>query len=369
MGELIAFPWRKHRMSPEAGWKAAEKALAAPIAERPSRSREFHLEDPELLLCLCEVLRSRLESSPTTVREDAEFFFRFVSEPRRNIGLLDEREYFLGELALTAGTACRFLFRREEAARWFDRAESFFSMSSNGLAHVARLAYQRMALAVEERRFEEVLEVVPTWHESFERMELAEDALKCRFLQGAALHELGRLAEAIAVLRDICREAEAQRNTRLTAIAASNLAQYCRTSGDLNEAVAYARKALPLLQQLDNRANLLKLRWCVGDILREQGKLGEAIGTYREALDSAREVGMRGDEAAIHLVLADVLMDAGQDRQAEWEIRAALPIIEEEKMVPEGYAALSLLRDALRLRQVDRKALRQLHGYFRDGSS
>lgn len=360
---------QQHRISPDQGWKAAEEVLSIPPSERAGSLRGTRLDDPELLLSICEALRSRIETSPASVRDEARFFYRFLERPPRGIGLFDEREYFLGELALTAGTACRILFHRAEAKRWFERAESYFPMSSNGLAHVARLAYQRMALAVEERRFEEVLELVPTWQESFERMELAEDALKCLFLRGAALHELGRLSEAIAVLSDICREAEAHRNTRLTAIAASNLAQYCRALGDLNEAIAYARKALPLLQQLDNRTNLVKLRWCVGDILREQGKIAEAIDSYRQAAESAREVGTRNDEVSIRLALAEALIDAGHERAAESEIRVALPIIEEEKMVPEGYAALSLLRDALRLRQVDRKALHQLHGYFRDSQS
>jgi len=111
---------------------------------------------------------------------------------------------------------------------------------------------------------------------------------------------------------------------------------------------------------------LAKLRWCVGDILREQGKPGEAIEAYRAALHESEEVGIRGDVAALHLVLADLLLDTGQEAQAEWEIRAALPIIDEEKMVPEGIAALSLLRESVRRSQIDRKALRDLHGYFED---
>lgn len=369
MGELIAFPWRTHRMSPEQGWKAAQEVLAIPATERAGRLGELRLDDPELLLCVCEVLRSRLESSPARVREEAEFFYEFLSQPRRSIGLFDEREYFLGELTLTAGTACRILFHRERARHWFEHAESYFSMSSNGLAHVARLAYQRMALAVEERHFEEVLELLPTWIESFDRLGLPEDALKCRFLEALVLRETGHSARAVEVLRNVCDRAEEQGNLRLAAEAANNLAEFCRALGDLNQAMVYARKAFPILKELNNTVGLVKLRWSVGDILREQGKTSEAIDAYREALESAREVGMRGDEAAIHLVLADVLLDAGQDRQAEWEVRAALPIIEEEKMVPEGYAALSLLRDALRVRQVDRKALRQLHGYFREPQS
>jgi tetratricopeptide (TPR) repeat protein len=315
------------------------------------------------------VLRSRYHSSPAAVRDDSEFFYRLLDSAAAPIGLYDEKEYFLGELALIAGTANRFLFRRDEARRWFDRAESIFVLTANGTVHVARLAYQRLALRLEERQFEEVLEMVPRWVEAFSRFELPEDSLKCRFLEGLALQETGRTAEAIAVFQKTCSEAEALGNVKLIAQATNNLAGLYRVSGDLRGALACARKALPLLQQLQDRVGLAKLQWSVGDILREQGKPGDAVDAYRAGLREAEEIGIRGDVAAIHLVLADVLLDAGFDRQAEWEVRAALPIIDEEKMVPEGYAALSLLRESLRRRQIDRQALRNLHGYFQEATS
>jgi tetratricopeptide (TPR) repeat protein len=363
-GKIIPFPWRERRLSPEEGWAMAERVLATPMAERLGRRRELPLEDSELLLSVCEVLRSRLETAPTAARDEASFFYRFLDEPKRMIGFFDEREYYMGELALIAGASNRLLFYREEARRWLDRAEASFTRSANGLAHVARVAYQRLALSLEERRLSEVLELAPLWIESFESMGLTEDALKCRFLVGLALRESGEVDRAVTVFRDICRQAEDQRNVRLVAQASNNLAQFYRVLGNLDEAMVYARKALPLLKQLDNRVGLVKLRWGVGSILREQGKPGEAVVAYREALEEARAVGMRGDVAALHLVLADVMLDAGQDRQAEWEVRAALPIIDEEQMVPEGFAALGLLRNALRYQQVDRQALRDLHGYF-----
>src|SRR5262249_36154111 len=152
-------------------------------------------------------------------------------------------------------------------------------------------------------RLDEVFELAPLWTERFESMGLAEEALKCRFLEGVALRERGLFAESVEVFREICQQAEGQRNVRLIATAANNLAQYCRLLGNLDEAMLYARKALPLFQQLGNQVGLTKLRWSVGNILREQGKLGEAIGAYREALESAQEVGMRGDVAALHLIL------------------------------------------------------------------
>ncbi len=365
-GEVVPFRRRQRRLSPEEGRPAAERVLATPIAERAEKAKQLQLEDPELLLCVCELIRIRLETSPTTVREDAEFLYRFLERPKRKIGDYDEREYFLGELALTAGTACRFLFRREEARRWFDRAEACFVVVANASAHTARLAYQRLALSVEERRFEEVLEFAPLWTENFLKLDLPEDALKCRFLVGVVLWEIGRQRDTVEVFREICRDAEALRSVRLLAEASNNLVRYHAVLGETENALAYSRKAFPLLRQLGNRVGLAKLQWSIGDLHRKQGDLPEAIEAYRAALHESEEIGIRGDIAALHLVLADLLLDAGSEAQAEWEIRAALPIIDEEKMVPEGIAALSLLRESVRRRQIDRKALRDLHGYFQE---
>jgi tetratricopeptide (TPR) repeat protein len=171
------------------------------------------------------------------------------------------------------------------------------------------------------------------------------------------------------VLEEISHTAEALGNVTLVAQATNNLAQFHRLLGDAKEALAYAKKALPLLQQLDSRVGLAKLRWCVGDILREEGKLGEAADAYRAALRESEKIGLRNDVAEIHLALAEILLDLGFDDQAEVEVRAAFPIIEEEKMVPEGVAALALLQESLRRRKIDRQALRNLHGFFREGES
>jgi tetratricopeptide (TPR) repeat protein len=343
-----------------------ERVPASSISER---QEPLSFEDTELLLAVCEMLSSRVEKTPTATRDGAILLYEFLSEQKRSSGLVGEMDYYMGELALIAGASNRLLFHREEARRWLDRAETSFSCSANASAHVARVAYQRLALAIEERRLNEVLELAPFLVERFELMGLAEGALKCRFLEGGALREIGEIDRSVTVFLDIFRRAEDQGNVRLLAQASNNLAQVYRVRGDLDEAMVYARKTLPLLQQLENQVGLAKLRWCVGNILHEQGKLNESLGAYREALEGSRAIGMRADMVALHLVLADTLLDLGQDREAEEEIRIALPIIDEEGMVPEGFAALSLLRDALRFRQIDRKALRELHGYFGDSQA
>jgi tetratricopeptide (TPR) repeat protein len=366
-GELLPFPLRNRSISPEVGFTSAELALEVPVAERVERCEELRLRDPEVLLSVCEVLRTRLESAPLAVHDDAEFFFDFLTACEQMVGHFDEHEYFLGELALIAGTACRVLFRKDETRRWFSRAEAKFVLTENGTANIARLAYQKLALAIEERRFEEVLEAAPVWAVTFRKLKMPESALKCLFLEGNVYRETGQTSKAIEVFSRICIEAESTRNVRLLALATGTLAQFHRLEGNLDDALLFAQKALPLLKQLDNRVNLAKLRWCVGDIVREQGNVAGALESYRSALMESEEIGLRGDVAAIHLVIADLLLDAGLDRQAEWEVRAALPIIDAEEMVPQGFAALGLLRESLRRRQIDRGALRELHGYFPQG--
>ena len=124
-------PFRHRPLSSEAGMKAAERVLAVPLDERVAKARALHLEDPETLLALCGMLRSRIMTSPSSVLEEAEFLYRFIETPKREIGLFDERDYFLGEAALIAGGACRYLSRREEAWIWFDRAEAGFRHTMN----------------------------------------------------------------------------------------------------------------------------------------------------------------------------------------------------------------------------------------------
>src|SRR5262249_16061752 len=153
---------------------------------------------------------------------------------------------------------------------------------ANGLAHVARVGYQRLALALEERRFDEVFDLAPLWAESFRSMGLADDALKCRFLEGVALREIGRFADSVEVFRFILADADGQGNSRLSDHAATNLAQYLRLLGKFDEALDYAQKALPLLKQLDMRTVLVKLQWSVGNILREQREQRGALSAYRE---------------------------------------------------------------------------------------
>lgn len=363
-GRVIDFP--RQPLSSEAGAAAADRVLATPLDERRARASELALEDPETLLALCSVLREKREATPGAVRDEAEFLYRFIEAPRRAIGLFDEREYFLGETALLAGTACRQLSRREEAHLWFDRAEAGFRHTINAAGDLSRLAYQRLAERFEERQIEVVLEMLPALIESFRSLDMAEDVLKCRFLEGLVLMETDELPQAVEVFRKIAADASALGNPRLVASAYANLTHTYGMMGDAAGAMESSAKAIPVLRRLDDRVALAKVQWGLATLLRETGQIGASIDAYRKAQQDFEAIGMRADIAALNLVVADLLLEEGRDREALQEIGAALPVISELKMAPEGMAALTLLRESTRRQEVNRQALRELHGYFEE---
>jgi len=363
-GKVIHFP--RQPLSSEAGAAAAERVLATPMAERYALAEPLQLEDPETLLSLCSLLRHRLESAPAVVRDEAEFLYRFIESPRREIGLFDEREYFLGETALLAGTACRQLSRREEAHVWFDRAEAGFRHTVNAAGDLSRLGYQRLAERLEERQIDVVLEMLPPLVESFRSLEMRDEALKCRTLEGLALMESDELSEAMRVFEESAEEAERLGNAKLLGSAYTNLTHIHAMLGNADAALAASAKAIPVLRRQNDLVALAKVQWGIATLLRETGRIDASIEAYRRAQEEFASIGMRADVAALNLVIADLLLETGHDAEAQREIAAALPVISELKMAPEGMAALSLLRESARRQEINRQALRDLHGYFED---
>ncbi len=363
-GRVLRFPQR----SASAGESrtAAERILRIPFVERLSKIAELRLEDPETLLSITDLLRDRRDTLPAEVRSEAEFFYRFLEKPRRKVGLFDELQYFLGELALIAGTTCRHLSRRDEARLWFDRAESGFRHTANAVGELSRLAYQRLALRMEERQLDAVLELAPPLADSLIEHGMPEEALKCCFLEGLALMESDRLSESVEVFERICREAAKLGSERLLASAYGNLTHVYGMMGDSENAIEASRLAIPVLKRLDDRIALAKVQWGLATLLREIGQIPGSIEAYRMAQREFEQIGMRADMAALSLVVADLLLETGREREATREVLVALPIIDELKMVPEGVAALSLLRESLRHQKINRQALRDLHGYFEE---
>jgi tetratricopeptide (TPR) repeat protein len=363
VGRVIAFP-RQSSSFPEGTPAAAKRILSTAVSERLEKAVELAIEDPEVLLSLCGCVREFLYSDPRTARNEASFFYRYLQTLERKVGLFDEHDYFLGEFALIAGTACRQLSLRDDSRLWFDRAEAGYRQTANAVADLSRLAYQRLALRMEERQLETVLELVPALIHGFSKLSMREDEVKARFLEAIALAESDRQTEATAAYEDICRIAEQIGTPHLFAQACGNLIHMAAMRGDTAAGIEYSRRALPGLRRSNDRVGLAKAQWGLANLLRESGQLQSAIDAYHEAQSQFEEIEMRADTAAIHLILADIALELGRESDALRSILAALPVIDELRMVPEGLAAITLLRESVRQQRVDRKALRELHGYF-----
>jgi tetratricopeptide (TPR) repeat protein len=325
------------------------------------------LDDPEIVLPLLEDLRARGERSPAEVLEEAASLYKHLqpAEPRYpNAFLRDEHEYFLGETARIAGAASRILARREDATRWLDFADEWFSLTENASGNLSKVTYQRLAVRMEERDFEGVSALLPQLIASFENLGMREDALKARFLHAVVLREIDDICSAIDVYLQIVREARDLKNETLMAHAYTNLVQVYGFQGAAPEAFAMAKEAMPLLRRLGNQVAIAKLQWGLACLHRTRGDTSAAIDAFRAGQQDFAELEMRADVAAGHLVIAEILLDVGQERQAEAEIRLALPLIDEYKLVPEGFAAMTLLRESLRRQKIDRQALRNLHEHF-----
>jgi tetratricopeptide (TPR) repeat protein len=322
------------------------------------------LDDPDVLLSIAKCVKDLLDTSPAATKREAEFFYRYVESPKREVGLFDERVYFLGEFALMAGTACRYLSMGNDARLWFDRSESAFRQSVSATADLSRLAYQRLALRMAERELEAVLELAPSLIESFAKLGMREDELKVRFLQGLAMMESERVPEAIELFEEIRRVAIDLHAEKLIGLADVNLTQLYGLHGDSARAIEASRRAVPMLTRVGDRVGLARVQWGLGILLRERGDLQASIQAYSAAQDQFRELEMKADIAAIDLVIADMCLEQGRDTEALAFVARALPVLDEFEMVPEGMAALALLRESVRQRRLNHSALRELHGYF-----
>ena len=116
-GRVIRFP----APAPDVGGRARGRRAGPRHAVRAAlrgRARPSHLEDPETLLVALHAPASEARVRAGSACATRPSFSTASSRGRGGeIGLFDERDYFLGETALLAGTACRQLSRREEAVR------------------------------------------------------------------------------------------------------------------------------------------------------------------------------------------------------------------------------------------------------------
>jgi tetratricopeptide (TPR) repeat protein len=359
---ILAFPLRPTStpVSPAEALRMAREYLSTPEENRSEGFRKENLSNCDVLLAICKILRDTMESEPAVVLNEASAHYRWSTNPASAVGLVDEREYLLGETALIAAKGSRFLGRFTDAERWLDRSDAAFRHTVNPAPSLAGITFERLALRFASGRFEETLELLPSLKSSFKKLGMDVENAKTQFLEAVTLRALGRVDEHFALLRGL-EEAPGVRNCpSLHGQVLVHIGNHEAILGQFEAAAHTYEKALPIVLRGNRPVALCELKWSIGDAYRGQGSLGRAVEAYRVAKNDYHALGFRAFVTQLSLVIAESLLALGSDREAEWEILSALPAIEEEKMVPEGLAAVALLRESVRRRKTDPNALREV---------
>jgi tetratricopeptide (TPR) repeat protein len=365
MAKVLAFRPRG-AVAPESREPASARARAFLAMPREERSIEYvdgTLKDSDVLMALCLALWDLGNTSPSDVAVEASQAYAWVLSRPAGEFLFDERDYFLGETALITAGASRMIGKRDDTLRWLDRADAAFRHTVAPAAHLARVAYVRLALKYDLRHHEDVLELLPSVALTFEKLGMQTDVSKCRFLEAVTLKELGRGDQAMDRFEKLVFENGSEPTIR--GLALVNLGDLYSGKGDFEHALASYAQAAPLFKSANRFASMADLKLMIATTLRSMGRLGASLDAYREAARDYESLGMSTRVAYIRVLLAEALLEAGRPREAEWEIVAALPAIDQERMVPEGVAAVALLEESVRQRKTDPRALLEIRDYLK----
>jgi tetratricopeptide (TPR) repeat protein len=344
---------------PSAERDCLEQFLATEASERSDESADVIFSDARSLFGLCELLQEYRDSCPAKATTEASIIYERMRE-RSSLTIESDRDYFLGTMALLAGTCHRLLGQRESSAKWFDRAQSSLSKLRNSEPQFARLAYGRLTLWFEHRQYDVVLREMPLLLARFRKMALEEEEIKCLFVEGMALKESGDFEVALAKFFALEERLLESDPCRLLGCVISEIGELYSAQRCYREAMQSYQRALPLLLESRRPIMVASLKGTVGETCRDMGDLATAIDLYRDAISDYSKLSMNTFAAYVRIVLAETLLLAGLPREAEIEILAAVPTIEKERMVEEGFAALNLLRESVHQCQTDVASLRAL---------
>ena len=367
--KILVFPSQAKSVwiSPKEAELLGRGFLSMPRSERSDEDRERFLSSPDVLMSIASTLRGNRDLAPASVLQDANEIYQWISRPNCDLGLFDERDYLLGEMALIAGGVCRQLGKREEAFLWLDRAEAGFRHTMNPAPGLANVAYARIALRFEMGRYQDVLELTPSLEASFTKLRMEVEAVKCRLLLAMTLKQTGESVKALGLLAGLDEKPFLAANHFLRARILSEIGDLHQFEGRLDLAMEAFQEAVSLLDHETASPVQADLQLFVGGVLQAQGRHSDACDAFRASQRTYLALGMRAQVTYLHLVIAENLISLGRDREAEWEILAALPAIEDMKMAPEGLAAVALLRDSVRRRRTDSTALQQLRTHLQAG--
>ena len=299
-GRVLAFRARREpqRSSAEESRAQARCYLAAASEDRTDEMTESLLGDPDCLLAICAEIKDRCDAEPAAIWDEARALYSWLKGSQKSLGLFDERDYFLGECALTAGNASRHLGKREEAEVWFDRAEASFRHTVNPAPLLASVAYARLTLYYDKRQYERVFDLIPSLSESFRRLNMSRERLKCDFLEAMTLKESSRPLDALAKLQSMREDADLASEPKMEAFVMLHTGELLSSREPPRRSDRRASGKWLVVRRSELQPLLAAhLSTAMAVAFREQGMLPQAAETFRgcgRAIRGGRYVDLGG---------------------------------------------------------------------------
>jgi tetratricopeptide (TPR) repeat protein len=338
----------------------AERLLATPANERETLvAGDEGFLTVETLCAAAEIVYKKIDNDPQRALGDALQLYKIAKMARRRPGVFDDRNYALGETALTVGRAYRMLDQTGLAERWLGVSEQAFRDTMNPAPELARVAQERVAALIYRQNAAEALELTRGTQSVFERYDMQREYWVSRYREGMCLNMLERNDEALPLLQQALAAFRAMGDRSMSANSLQTIGSLHAERGDFSRAIPCMKEAAECFKAVGNKVSLLQAKWGIADAVRLSGNLAGAVPLFEEVVQDYLDAEMPNWAAALRLVLAEVHIELGQSARAEWEVRQALPCLDRPEARPEAVAALLLLKKAVELRRIDKDSLRR----------
>jgi tetratricopeptide (TPR) repeat protein len=302
-------------------------------------------------------LQEQIESSPGRVSTVAIDLYRSLQV--EGTYALDLQSYFMGSAARLAGATVRYVGVQEEASDWLDLAENHFRAGRDAKPQLARVTLLRLVILYTVSRCDVVLRVAPELDRTFASLGMDEDQVKCRIVWAASLKASGDLDGALNVLESI-QGSRPKVRPGLYGWVLLQLGDVHQIRGDYDRGRNELLEAASLFKEGRQLTGLAEVHSMIAYHYRAHGELREALQLFKRGRQEFARLGVKAYEAYNRVLAAETYLAMGCHREAEREILKALPSIEEQGMIADAVAAVSILREAVRRRNLDPQVLREV---------
>ncbi len=338
--------------------------LALPFSTRSAGLNARFLVERPVLLAACVALEKSRNTQPVLALREATLTYRWLLARLRASDAPEEMSYFAGELAYSAAGCCRQLGYFREHDYWLEVARAHFSDTHNPEPMLTRLEWSRLVAVYDRHRGDEILDQIPAVTATFRRYGMEVDEIRSIFLEANVLKAVGRGFEALQRFELVESAAAIADDPLLHGLSLVALGELAALSGEPQRGFQLLKVAMPFIQKAGAPLGFGALHSVTAEVLRNEGELEAASREYGEAVTVYETAKMSFQEAYLRLLRSDTLLALGREDEAVSELTAALPVIVREGASLDSVAAIALLKESLRRKKVDPRAVAKLRESF-----